>query len=82
VTTLSSQQPGPGVDSASAHDFAARSYEAHSLKRISSLRLRMPVLLLDRRALAALPREDPDKYWSEFYQRFPGISGLISLASI
>src|SRR2546423_9068710 len=72
----------PGVDSAVARDFAARSYEPHSLKGITMLRLRMPVLLLDRRALASLPREDPEKYWTEFYKQFPGTSGLISLSAI
>lgn len=72
----------PGVDSAVARDFAARSYQAHSLKGLSSLRLRMPVLLLDRRALALLPRADPEKYWTEFYQRFPDTNGLISLSAI
>jgi hypothetical protein len=72
----------PGVDSTVARDFAARSYEAHSLKGLSTLRLRMPVLLVDRRALAPLPRADPDKYWTEFYQRFPDTNGLISLSAI
>ena len=72
----------PEVDSAAARDFATRSYEARSLKGIAAVRLRMPVLLLDRGALAPLPREDPDKYWTEFYQRFPGTNGLISLSAI
>jgi hypothetical protein len=72
----------PGVDSAAAHDLALRSYERHSLEGIARLRLRMPVLLLSRSHLASLPREDPDKYWSEFYQRFPGTNGLTSVSAI
>jgi hypothetical protein len=72
----------PEVDSAMARDFAAKSYERHSLKGLARLRLRMPLLLLDRRALALLPREDPDKYWQEYYQRFPGASGIIELSAI
>ncbi|HJQ11982.1 MAG TPA: hypothetical protein VJ840_13215 [Gemmatimonadaceae bacterium] len=42
----------------------------------------MPVLLLNRGALSGLPREDPDKYWDEFYRRFPGTQGLTSLSAI
>src|SRR5437667_10500580 len=72
----------PEVDSAMARDFAARSYERHSLKGLTTVRLRMPLLLLDHRALASLPREDPDKYWHEYYQRFPGASGIIELSAI
>ena len=72
----------PGVDSAAARDFAGRSYQAHSLKGISKLRLRMPVLLLDPNALISLPRQEPYRYWKEFYERFPGTSGLISLSAI
>lgn len=48
----------PGVDSAAARDLARMSYEGHSLKGIARLRLRMPVLLLDHRTLASLPRKD------------------------
>jgi hypothetical protein len=72
----------PEVDSAMALDLAARSYERRSLKGLTTVRLRMPLLLLDRRALASLPREDPDKYWREYYQRFPGVSGIIELSAI
>jgi hypothetical protein len=71
-----------GVDSVMAGDLAERSYEAHPLSQLSIQDLRMPVLMLGRAALAPLPREDPDKYWSMFYEHFPGTSGLISLSSI
>ena len=70
------------VDSTAARDLAARSYEPHSLKRIAGLRLRMPVLLLGHSSLDSLPRPDPDKYWTEFYRRFPNTNGLISLSPI
>jgi len=72
----------PGVDSAAARDLAARSYEPHSLKGIASVRLRMPVLLLGRSSLDPLPRPDPDKYWTAFYEKFPGTNGLISLSAV
>jgi hypothetical protein len=71
-----------GVDSTAARDLAFKSYEPQSLQAVTRLRLRMPVLLLGRSSLASLPREDPDKYWSEFYRRFPGTNGLISVSGI
>jgi hypothetical protein len=62
-------------------DFEARSGEPHSLTGLRSLRLRVPVVLVDDQTLNSFP-EDLDKYWSQFYQRHPGSSGLISLSSI
>ena len=72
----------PQVDSTAARDLAARSYKPHSLKGIAGLRLRMPVMLLGHSALDSLPRPDPDKYWAEFYRKFPNTNGLISLSAI
>ena len=71
-----------GVDTTAARDLAARSYEPHSLKGIASLRLRMPVLLLGHSSLDPLPRPNPDKYWTAFYEKFPGTNGLISLSAV
>ena len=72
----------PEVDSAMARDLASRSHERHSLQALATLQLRIPVLLLNRSMLASLPREDPDKYWEQYYQRFPGASGIIELSAI
>ena len=72
----------PQVDSTAARDLATRSYEAHSLKSIAVLHLRMPVILLGHSSLDSLPRPDPDEYWTEFYRRFPNTNGLISLSAI
>lgn len=49
---------------------------------IAALRLQMPVLLVNHSSLASLPRPDPDKYWSAFYQKLPGTNGLISVSAI
>jgi hypothetical protein len=42
----------------------------------------MPVVLLDRAALAALSRDNPRRYWTEFDQRYPSTNGIISLSAI
>ena len=72
----------PGVDSAIARDLLAKSYEPHSLPGIAGGRLRMPVLLADSASIAALPRADIRKFWSEFYTRFPRTNGLIRVSAI
>jgi hypothetical protein len=72
----------PEVDSAAVHDFEARNLEAHSLKYLPDLRLGFPIVLVNRASLRSLPRGDPDKYWSQFYQKYPGASGSISFSAI
>ena len=72
----------PGVDTAAVRDLAIRSRERHSLEGMSRLGLKVPITLVNRQTLSSLPRDAPDKYWSAFYQRFPGSSGSIELSAI
>jgi hypothetical protein len=72
----------PEVDSVAARNLAARSQDAHSLKALGGFRLRSPLVLVDRLAIADLPRQDPDKYWAGFYERFPGTNGLTALSAV
>ena len=72
----------PGVDSSIAREIVARSDRPHSLRGIADGRLRMPVLLADSASLAALPRADINRFWSDFYTRFPHTNGLIQLSGI
>lgn len=71
----------PGVDTAVVRDLEARSRAPHSLGLLRSLRLRIPVVLAEDQGLNSLP-SDLDHHWSEFYRRYAGSSGLISLSSI
>jgi len=71
----------PQVDSAAVRGLEARSREPHPLTGLRSLKLRIPIVLVDDQTLNAFPK-DLDQYWSQFYQRYPGSSGLISLSSI
>ena len=70
------------VDTAAVKDLTTRSREAHALKELSRLGLRIPVVFVDRQALKSFPGQGPDKYWSQFYQRYPGSRGLIRLSAI
>ena len=67
----------PEVDSATVHSFETRNLEAHSLKYLPTLGLRIPVRLVARESLLSLPRNNPDKYWAEFYKRYPDSGGAI-----
>jgi hypothetical protein len=71
----------PGFDTVAMRDFEARASEAHSLAGIRSLRVRIPIVLVDDQTLDSFSK-GLDKYWSEFYQRYPGSSGLISLSPV
>ena len=72
----------PGVDTAAVRDLAIRSRERRSLEGMPRLGLKVRITLVNRQTLSTLPRENPDKYWSEFYQRYPGSSGSIELSAI
>ena len=72
----------PEVDSAVVKDFKSRNLESRSLKYLPTLGLKFPIVLATPETLRGLPRQDPDKYWSEFYKRYPGASGLISFSAI
>jgi hypothetical protein len=72
----------PEIDSAAIRDYRARNQQPHSLKLLTGLGLRVPVVLVTSESLRVLPGEDPEKYWSRFYQRFPHSDGSISLSAI
>jgi hypothetical protein len=72
----------PEVDSAAVRDFARRNRQPQSLRYLSTLGLRVPVVLINADSLRGLNRTNPDKFWSGFYSRYPGAGGTISLHSI
>ena len=72
----------PGADSTAINDFAQRNLESHSLRYLSTLRLGIPIGLVSRETLSSLPHGDPEKYWGEFYRRYPGSGGSISFSAI
>lgn len=72
----------PGLDTSAVRDFALRSRESQTLKELPRLGLRIPIVLVNRQMISSLPRQDPDQYWSQFYQRYPGSSGIIELYPI
>ena len=72
----------PGVDTSAVRDFEARNRDAVPLKELSLLGLKTPVTLVADQALSSLPRQDPDRYWNQFYQRYPGSSGQIALSAV
>ena len=71
-----------GVDTAAVRDFEARNRDALPLKELSRIGLTTAVTLVTDQALSTLPRRDPEEYWSQFYQRYPGSSGHIELSAI
>jgi hypothetical protein len=80
--TLKNDFFGYPVDTAAVRDLLARSREARSLKEATRLPLRIPVTLVDRQTLSSLPQRDPERYWSEFYEKYPGSDGLIEVSTI
>ena len=72
----------PGIDTSAVRDFATRGLESQTLKELRRIGLRIPVVLIDRQVISSLPRQNPDQYWSQFYQRYPGSSGIIELYPI
>ncbi|HEY4733069.1 MAG TPA: hypothetical protein VIH53_00830 [Gemmatimonadaceae bacterium] len=70
------------VDSTAVHNFEIRNLEAHSLKYLATVALPVPVTLVTHESLRSLPRENPDKYWTEFYKRYPRAGGEIRLYGI
>jgi hypothetical protein len=72
----------PGVDSTAVRDFEARNRNAHSLNTLKQLDLAIPIDLVNSETLKALPRTDAEKYWNEFYRRYPRSSGLIAFSAI
>jgi hypothetical protein len=72
----------PQVDSAAVRDFVRRNREPHSLRYLSTLGLRLPVVLINADSLKGLSGSNPDKFWSGFYNKYPGARGTISLHSI
>lgn len=80
--TLNNEFFGYPVDTPAVRDLLTRSREARSLKEVTRLPLRIPVRLVDRQTLSALPQLDLEGYWSEFYKKYPGSNGLIELSTI
>jgi len=72
----------PGADTAMVRDLAMRSRERHSLRELTRLGLRVPVTFANQEILNSFPRQDPEKYWAQFYQKYPGSSGVIELSAI
>jgi hypothetical protein len=71
-----------GVDTAAVRDFEGRNRDAHSLKELSQAGLPIPIALVNNQTLRALPREDADRYWSQFYELYPGSNGHIGVSAI
>jgi hypothetical protein len=72
----------PGADTAAVRSLAMRSRERHSLKELTRLALRVPITFADQQILNSFPREDPEKFWAQFYEKYPGSSGVIELSAI
>jgi hypothetical protein len=51
----------PQVDSAAVRDFVRRNREPHSLRYLSTLGLRLPVVLINADSLKGLSGSNPDK---------------------
>jgi hypothetical protein len=72
----------PGVDSTAISDFQQRNSESHSLSYLATADLSVPIVLVSRQTLQSFLHNGPEQYWSEFYRRYPGSNGSISLSSI
>jgi hypothetical protein len=72
----------PGVDSTAISDFQKRNNESHSLRYLSSSGVSVPVVLVSRQTLQSFLHNGPEPYWKEFYRRYPGSNGSISLSTI
>jgi len=59
-----------------------RSRERHSLRELTRLGLRVPIAFANQETLNSFPRQDPEKYWAQFYQKYPGSNGVIELSAI
>jgi hypothetical protein len=72
----------PGVDSTAISDFQKRNSESYSLRYLSSSGVSVPVVLVSRQTLQSFLHNGPEPYWNEFYRRYPGSNGSISLSTI
>ena len=72
----------PGVDSTAVRDFEARNRSALSLNALKQFKLAVPIVFVSSETLKTLPQTDADKYWEEFYRRYPGSSGHIAFSAI
>ena len=80
--TLNNDFFGYPVDTAAVRDLLTRGRAARSLKEATRLPLRIPVTLVDRQTLDSLPQKDLERYWSEFYEKYPGSNGIIEISTI
>lgn len=72
----------PGVDSATVRNLVERSYQRHSLAPLQQLGLAVAVSVFDRNTLLLPPRITADRFWTQFYERYPKSAGLVMLSPV
>jgi hypothetical protein len=68
----------PGISTGTATDFQARNASPRVLRELP--RSRVPIALTSPEDLAARHGADGETFWQDFYVRYPGASGFLTLS--